>query len=462
MRWPRGACLVATVLVAALAQTSGAANSDTDSAARRRHAIKVACFDARTLFEAQLLDQANQAYARVARAAGAKACPRPTNLLKQLQARAAAFENARTMRRNALLADPRVAPARVRGWKNGAYQSYLAGFGTDRVAPGARRGLRVLLLRFTVPRRQGSGTHCSRAAQLLDVHLVREARTEYGRALRAGTRDRCPTVATDLVSQRRAAFVALSTALASERAGDRSAARADYIKAMALDPGLDAALAGLDRTGPVIPPVPASQPPKKPDRAKSLLPLSGTLLTIALVTLILVGLLIRHARRHWARRRPNSRVWRFPLVRALGDEALDLHLTAWPDPIQKKAMQVAERELRRRTAGNHGPQRSLHLRSLDPVSRSPAPTTPADNLGELAGPVKRVRAGWRIFVHLAGPPRMTATLEPRPGDGFCLRDVLDANKALWPGVSEVTGERDPEELGKLLAYAIQARRPGAR
>ena len=244
--------LVALVL---LVLSAAPANASDDFEA----ALKSACAEASALTDARLLDMARATYLSLDRAAPGYFCESETvdarlHAVQSAQRRRAhAIEVARVLR---LAAKQRAAQATERTlelWRERAYERYVAGLTIDPVADGARAGLRRLL------KDDPGGDHCDRAHELLRARLLWEARAEIARGMTSTSAAACRSARKALVKRRARAFEHVHRGLAAERAGHTASARAQFIAALAADPGAHGARAGLRRV-PAPLPTKAAQP----------------------------------------------------------------------------------------------------------------------------------------------------------------------------------------------------------
>jgi hypothetical protein len=222
-------------------------------------ALKTACAEGSALTDARLLDIARATYRSLDRTAPGFFCEseavdgRLDAVRSAQRRRARAIEVARVYGLAARQRAGQVRERTLERWREHAYEQYVAGLTIDPVAAGARAGLRRLLKE---PLR---GDHCERARELLDTRLLWEARAEIARGMSTPSAAACRSVRQALVKRRARAFDHVHQGLAAERAGNAAGARAEFIAALAADPGAHGALAGLRRVPSPLP-TDAAQP----------------------------------------------------------------------------------------------------------------------------------------------------------------------------------------------------------
>ena len=381
----------------------------------RRDKVLRACFHATVLAQVGLVEEAQHAWTRIATEKRDPQCPDVGAQLRAIRAqRTEWFEQGRSLRRAAQFARRGVPAKRVSAWRKKAFRAYLQGLALDPASPGARAGLRALLRNGRPRRPPHVREHCERARALLRVRLQREARAESVRASAAGRP--CPAdIAAARRGRRSVAYSWLRDGEARERADDRDGARRDYVAALAVDPGLDDALAGLDRMRPDIP-----EPASLADVAKlpALASLAAFLLVVgATVAFVLVATALRFGRR----RRPPR---------------LDILSTAPLSEFQYDAVQHARVFLATPQPGGRRPIPS----EFQPVTGIPAAPSPALT----AVPVlERLNAILRFGRWIAERPRASISVAPVNNDAL-----------------SVSPWRDPDGRPRGRAVDVDASGPG--
>ena len=419
--------------------------------------VKAACSHATVLAQIGLLEQAQRAVTRVVKEEHGSSCRGEAVKLASLRAeRTRWFEEARTMRRAARFARRRVPDATVDQWREKAFEAYVRGLTVDPASPGARHGLRELL-RSGRPRSAPEvGVHCARARRLLDIRLQREARAEYVR-VRAAGRVCIDKIAADLRTQDGDAYSFLRTAEARERAGDRAGARQSYVEALAIDPGMDAAHAGLDRTRPEIPePFSWANVAVKAPAMSSIGGFSA--IVIAFLAIVLGATVVRVVRgigRHRRFTAAFKRTW----LRELIADAVEIRA---PEPLsgrQWRALQAAAGSLERPPdltgpADTAVPTEATVIDGAAPAVSSAVAAIPL---------LSRFDELLMVGRSIAGKRRASVTVEPVGELGFRVRPWIAWDKTprgvrerlvVVPAEAVIT----PDELAWLLADAIREQR----
>ena len=231
----------------------------------RTRAVAAACDDADGLFAAGLLDEAQTAYRAIARHVSqdeARTARRPAcrDGESQVVASESAAARAReqgdqyfagvslTRRTKGAPATARFESSRMTALQR-ARSGYVQALEADPFAADVHASLRSALGLFGVPPDAGANGRCSLAMKLVGARLYPEAAVVYGQALRTGRTTRCVAGQLRVAREERAdAMRRYAEARRLQAAGDKKAARAGYVGALAVDPSLAAARTALAAT----------------------------------------------------------------------------------------------------------------------------------------------------------------------------------------------------------------------
>ena len=428
-----------------------------DKGETREQTVDAACMHATVLAQVGLLEEAQRATTRVEKEKRDPGCPDVADQLRALRAqRTEWFETAQFNRRAARFARRGVPGFAVRRRHRVAFDAYLQGLALDPASPGARRGLRALL-RSGRPRNPFKAqTHCEQAGRLLDARLLREARAEYVR-VRAAGRVCVDEIARTLRTRRSVAYTWLREAEALEGADDRDGARRQYLAALAIDPNLDAALDGLDRTRLEIPDrVSWADVAKVPAVAS----LGSFLLIVGAVALfVLGGTLLRIL--GGVGRRVAWVAWLCHKFRAgtLVTDGLDIVPTAQLSGLQWEALQNAPAFLADSpmAAGGDmgGPTANVRVAGVAATSSDALEAVPV---------LARLHAIARFGRSIAGERRASISVAPVGGEAFSVSPWITPDGRPRGTVLQVevptAGPPVAEDLAELVADAILLQRGG--
>ena len=427
----------------------------------RRSKLDTACEYAERLASERLVDQAQRMLAVVRRAEEDRTCwERDAAGLRYLQReRAEAFERARSARRFARVARRHVTRRMRRSWLRQSLEAYQAGLLIDPASPGARSGLRSALRHHRFHGAEAARRHCDRAVDMLVRRLVRETRSEYVRAVAAGSQRSCRAVGKALRAQRREAYVDLRAAESYERAGDLERARETYLAVVALDPGVAEAIEGLLATAPTAP---ASPDWLALGRAAPAVGAAIAFVLLLVVPVLLVfwyAVVVRLLRQAGAIGPIAELYAGLPWFKWLRRQRVLVTWASRPSALQRRAWEIAKDELEQAAPGDP-----------DAIYVVPAaPTELATAVAGLAGPsadvvkavpiLDRLGAMNRVLRPLAGLPWASTSIEPVADDGFWVEDVVRLGRRPTKPALHVEvdppSKRDERTLGVHLSESIR-------
>ena len=212
----------------------------------RNVAYDAACADAARLHTAGLLNEASDAYVRIADVKPRPQCASQRFLVEgDNQASAAAAERGAVYFQAAQLKHGGGREVVLRRARN----AYIEALSLDPYATGARRELGALIAVMGVPMTTAAANaRCAFADRLRSVRMFELARSAYAKALRDGRTTACVRYGLRVLRQDAAAADRIvRRARALDKGGRPQEARSRYIAAVAWDPMAFGARAALDR-----------------------------------------------------------------------------------------------------------------------------------------------------------------------------------------------------------------------